>query len=120
MPPNPTIKSISKTKISDEPGMNVSLVTVTFDVPIQAYTFNLLGISQDTGTVVDSNSRYIRDIKSQSVSNVKLRTVRDIRAIEANTDIVATIDWNELYQEGENRINVYGKDLEGNWTVWNS
>lgn len=116
MAPNPTIKNISRTKISDESGMQKSNVTFSFDVPVQAYTVNVIGVSWDTGMVADKGSRFISDIKSQKVSDVKLKTVADIRKIQG--DIIAEIDWTELYQEGNNRVNIYGKDLNGSWTPY--
>lgn len=114
MAPNPTIKHISRTKISDEPGYDKCYVTVSFDVPVQGFSVNAIGVSWDTGMICHWESRHINDLKNQKVSDAKLRTVQDVRQMEG--DLVAEIDYTEIYQEGDNRINIYGQDLNGNWT----
>jgi hypothetical protein len=89
-----SIISITKTKISDEVGMNQSVVTFTFDTNVTAWTVNVLGSSYNTGTVADSGG-----------------------SVTAGTQITATIDWTELYQEGNNRVNIYGQNASG-WTPY--
>jgi hypothetical protein len=91
-----TIVSVSVTKISDETGKNACNVTFSFDQDIVEYTVNVLGTSHDSGTVADS-----------AVSNVT-----------ANTEITAEIDYTELYQEGNDQVNIYGKNASGTWSSY--
>lgn len=92
--PQVEIINVSTYKIGRAEGANISLVRFIFDVDITAWTVNVMGVSYDSGYVADSGG-----------------------AVTAGTEIVAEIDWTELYQEGENRINIYGKNANG-WTLF--
>lgn len=94
VPLNITIISIDHTKISDEIGINESRIVFTFDQDVTNWTVNVLGASHDTGTIADSGG-----------------------SVSANTQITAIISWTELYQEGENRVNIYGQNNIG-WTPY--
>lgn len=96
-PPICTIVSLSKSKISDESGMNQSLLTFKFDQAVTEWRVRTIGVDPDTGILADSGG-----------------------AVAANTEIIARIEWNELYQEGSNRINIYGRNADGQWTVYGS
>ncbi|QJT70413.1 hypothetical protein [Microcystis phage MaeS] len=39
-------------------------------------------------------------------------------AVVAGAEITAQIDWTELYQEGDNRVNIYGQNTDGIWTPY--
>ena len=84
----------SKLKISDEAGMNQSIITVRFDKDVTEYVARLNGSDYSTGTLVHQGL-----------------------GVLANTDATVIIDWNELTREGENRINIYGKGIDGSWTI---
>ncbi|MFS1518481.1 LamG-like jellyroll fold domain-containing protein [Bacillus sp. SCS-151] len=86
---------LDKQKISDENGQDISQVTFQFDVDVTEWRINVLGTSQDTGTIAADGGN-----------------------VSSNTEITAEIDYTELYQEGQNRINIYGKDADGNWTEY--
>lgn len=116
--PNVEIKHISNYKISDEVGKNNSLVTFSFDEPIVEYKVNVLGVSPNTGKVVESGSRTVDEMKNYTVDQMLNFTVDDARSISPETDIIGEIDWTELYQEGENRINIYGRNLNNEWTPY--
>jgi hypothetical protein len=92
-PPKPTVINISRNTLSDEPNMDRATVTFTFDQDVTEWKVNVLGSSHDTGTLADSGG-----------------------AVTQGTEITAEIDWTELYQEGQNRINIYGKN--GEWTPY--
>lgn len=87
--------STSKTKISDEVGINQSIITVQFDKDVTEYVAILNGTDYSTGVIVHQGG-----------------------AVSANTDAQVIIDWNELSSEGTNRINIYGKGLDGQWTPY--
>ncbi|MDX8365490.1 hypothetical protein [Cytobacillus sp. IB215665] len=72
-----------------------SVVIFSFSEDVQAWTVNVLGTSHDTGQVADNGG-----------------------GTTAGTVITAEVDWTELYQEGQNRINIYGQDLNGNWSSY--
>lgn len=92
--PSVSIVNIDKPKISDEVGMNQSVVTVRFDTNVIQYVARLNGSDHTTGTLIHSGG-----------------------AVLANTDIQVVVDWNELSSEGQNRINIYGQNADG-WTPY--
>lgn len=77
--------STSSPKISDEPTKNISTVKFKFDMDVTSWKVNVLGVSPDTGILIDSGNTVLKD-----------------------TEITIQIDWTELQQEGVNRINIYG------------
>ena len=93
----PTVLSViaSKLIISDELNMNQSIITVQFDKDVTQYVARLNGIDHNTGALVHDGGSVI---------------------FGENAEIV--VDWNELSSEGENRINIYGKDANGLWTPY--
>jgi hypothetical protein len=94
--PTPTIVSISQNVISDEVGKDICTVTFTFDTDVVAWEVRVLGTGHGTGTLADSGG-----------------------AVASGTQIQAVIDWTELYQEGVNRVNIYGQSSTG-WTAYES
>jgi fibronectin type 3 domain-containing protein len=82
--------------ISDEETMNIARIRFKFDVDVTEWVVNVIGSSWDTGVLADSGG-----------------------FTAANDIITAEVDWTELYQEGDNRINIYGKDATGQWTPYN-
>ena len=76
---------IDKDKISDETGMDKSTLRFSFDRDVYEWSVNVLGVSYDTGYIADSGG-----------------------FISAGEEIVAQVSWDELYQEGSNKINIYG------------
>lgn len=96
-PPLPTLLVATRSKLSDEISKNVTNLTISFDKDVTEWTVNVLGSDPFTGTVADSGGTVL-----------------------AGAEITAIIDWTELYQEGQNRINVYGKTATGVWTPYGS
>jgi hypothetical protein len=98
-PPSVTISDIitpnDNDKISDETNMNIAQVKFSFDMDVSQWKVKVLGTSHDTGTLADSGG-----------------------SVSTGTEITAEIDWTELYQEGDNRINIYGLSTEGEWTQY--
>lgn len=93
-PPNVRIVSVDHYTISNQSGINYSDVTFYFDSDVTNWTVNVIGTSSSSGTIVASGG-----------------------AVSANTNITVTIDSNQLYQEGSNQINLYGKNNIG-WTPY--
>lgn len=100
-PPSVTIVNIDaptpNNKMSDEPNMDRATITFKFDKDVTEWRVRTVGSDHETGTLADSGG-----------------------AVAANTNIIAEVDWTELYQEGQNRINIYGKGIDGQWTAYNS
>lgn len=94
--PNVDIVNVSNRIISKEVGLDRSLVTFTFDVDVIEWTVRVVGTSHNTGILADS---YVGNVSK-------------------NTEQIAEIDWSECYQEGENRVNIYGKSTAGQWTPY--
>jgi hypothetical protein len=91
-----TIVSVDRVKVSDEVGMNKANVVFTFDQNITQWTVNVMGVSYDTGTIADSGN-----------------------SVTAGTQITAEIDFTELYSEGDNQVNIYGRNSSGEWSLHN-
>jgi len=91
------ISSVSKTKISDEPDMNQSIIKVSFDQDIVEYIAKLNGVDHTTGETVHIGG-----------------------AVLKNQEADVIIDWDELTVEGQNRINIYGKNSNGDWTEYSN
>ena len=95
-PPNVKTVLTDKQKISDEIGNSQSIITVQFDTDVSEYVARLNGVDYSTGVLVHQGG-----------------------AVSANMNTQVIIDWNELSNEGDNRINIYGKGLDGQWTPYN-
>lgn len=93
--PKVTKAITNKPKISDEIDMNQSIITVQFDTDVIEYVARLNGSDYSTGSLVHQGG-----------------------AVPANTDAQVIIDWDELPSEGVNRINIYGKSVDGQWTPY--
>lgn len=94
---NPVVTNIyaNKITISDEEEANQSIITVQFDTDVVQYIARINGVDHNTGTIVHEGG-----------------------AIPANTNAEIIVDWNELLIEGVNRINIYGKNSNGEWTTY--
>lgn len=92
--PIPTVTSVSRSIISDEVGANIVNIKFTFDIDVTSWSVNVMGVDQITGTIADSGG-----------------------VVTAGVEITATIDWTELYQEGQNKVNIYGQNANG-WTPY--
>lgn len=113
------IKSVTKTKISDETGMDRTIIKFSFDIDTQEWRVNVNGTSYDTGIVVESDNKSVLSLSQRKVGNVATETVKSISLFVADYEIAVEIDFTELYSEGSNRINFYGKSIEGTWTNYN-
>jgi Concanavalin A-like lectin/glucanases superfamily len=93
--PQVTIVDISKSKISDETGMDRAIVTFKFSKDVTEYKVLVNGVDHTTGFLADSGGVVIAD-----------------------TDVTAEIDFTELGTEGNHRINIYGCTSDGTWTKY--
>lgn len=142
--PRTKIHELTRNKISDETGHNTSEVSFSFDVPVSHATVNILGTSPTSGTVADSfkktvevyqdqligsplTQKTIQEMQAYTVeqtasevigSETALRTVQDVREFPADHIFTGVIDHQELYQEGNNQVNIYGMSVAGEWTEY--
>jgi hypothetical protein len=92
-----SITSVDRYKISDETGLTRSTVVFQVNEAIQAWEIRQGGAGVGQGTLLESGA-----------------------AADANADITASIDWNELTGgDGTYQVNVYAQDMAGNWTPYN-
>jgi hypothetical protein len=96
-PPMVTITNQNRYVISQKDGFSMSTATFKFDKDIVEWKINLQGAGHDTGTLINYGNE-----------------------LSANTEIEAIVGWDDLSQEGQYRINIYGKDSDGNWTPYES
>jgi hypothetical protein len=87
-----SVISVEHSRMSDEIGFNTSKLTFKFDTDVTAWEVRVIGAGQGTGVLADSGG-----------------------TATAQTHIDAIIDWTELYQEGQNQVNIYGQNDFG-WT----
>jgi len=97
-PPLVTIISVDNLKISKILGFDISTVKFKFDKDVTEWRINLQGSSYDTGVTLYSSAS----------------------PVSANNEILGLVYGTNLFSEGENRVNIYGKDSSGNWTPYNS
>lgn len=95
IPPCITIIDISNNRISSQPGKNRCTVTFKANEDLAAWELRAGGEGAGQGTLVESGG-----------------------SLSAGTTVEAYIDYNELPYEAEWRINIYAKDLAGNWTPY--
>jgi hypothetical protein len=120
--PEPIVTSISVTKpiLSDEIEFQSGNVRFTFDQDIVAYSVKCVGTSYNTGRNVEEGDKYVpTQAINYTVAEASSISVREFAVIPAETLISAEINYVELYQEGENRVNVYGKSVDGIWSTYN-
>lgn len=95
--PSVTVTSISRSVLSPVAGMDTSTVRFTFSEDVVQWTARLDGVSYDTGTEVGSGGAVTQGVEAELV-----------------------ITYTQLTTEGNNRINLYGLDGEGAWTLYDS
>lgn len=62
--------------------------------------------------------RTVEQIRTYTVDQTKLMTVDEALRIYNTGTLTAEIDWTELYQEGSNRVNIYGRNIKNEWTPY--
>ena len=124
--PKVTSISIDKPILSDEIGFDKGIITFTFDQDITAYSVRCNGVSFDTGIYVEdylNQDQTVLSLSQYTVGELSQRTISSMELtnpiIPKTTPITAEVDYTELYQEGENRINIYGKSTDGIWSNYN-
>ncbi len=95
--PEVSINNVTRDIISNQPGMDTSIVSFSFDQEITQWTVNVGGNSPETGIIANYGGETPK-----------------------GTQITAEIDWTKLPQEGENRVNIYGQNPQGAWTSYDS
>ena len=95
VPPCITLLSVDKYRISAQSGENRCTVTFKANEDLAAWELRAGGEGPGQGTLVESGG-----------------------SLSAGTTVEAYIDYNELPYEAEWRINIYAKDLAGNWTPY--
>lgn len=95
VPPTVSSLALSLYKVSSQIGFDVTTLSFKFDQDITEWRAVLLGVSHETGTVLDSGG-----------------------ATTADNEVFGVIDSSSLYQEGQNRVNIYGKNASGDWTPY--
>lgn len=95
VPPCITLLSVDKYRISAQSGKNRCTIIFKVNEDILEWELRANGSGPGQGTLVESGG-----------------------SLSAGTTVEAYIDYNELPYEAEWRINIYAKDLAGNWTPY--
>lgn len=93
--PQVIVRGISRKRISDESNMDISVITFRFSEDVSEWVVRVNGVDHSTGFQADSGGM----LAQGNYTN-------------------AEIDWTELYQEGVNRVNIYGRGMSGAWTPY--
>ena len=118
--PKVTSISIDKPILSDEEGFNKGSVRFTFDQDVIAYSVKCVGTDHNTGRNVEEGDKYVSTQATNfTIAEASLISVKDFQVIPAETLISAEITYTELYQEGQNRVNVYGESVDRIWSTYN-
>ncbi|AYP68275.1 hypothetical protein PQE75_gp204 [Bacillus phage vB_BcoS-136] len=98
LPPIVNVESSNFYKISNNQSMDSAIVSFSFNQDVEEYKLNLLGVSHDTGTNI----------------------VLEFGSYNKDVTIIQAIYYDNILQEGENRINIYGKNKDGIWTPYDN
>lgn len=112
------ITNISKTKVSDETGMDKCNVTFEVNENFHEYKLNINGVSYDTGTNIEHGQRTVEWI----ATNETVESLAQNYTVESMarfiSPITVEIDDSELINEGTNRINIYAKNTSNVWSLY--
>jgi hypothetical protein len=111
--------TLDHTKISAISGQNIAHVSFKFNVPVMEYAVRVNGTDQTTGIFAGSGIKNVDTVKTMTCDQAKLQTCAQIREYASATQITDAVDSTEMYAEGSNRINIYGKSLDGTWSMYN-
>lgn len=112
--PQITITNISKTKIGWQAGVNQSIVTFTADQPLVDFEARAGGVGKGTGLLV-GESGVLKASENLMVSDSLL--LKDF-TLPAGQEAQFEVERDELQQDGNYRINVYGCNAVGEWTPY--
>lgn len=119
-PPEVTIEDVTRTKISDEPGLDECQVTFTVDKDIKVWESRADGSAHGEGLLVGGNKDTLFGFSTQE-STVETGSEgfgegEFFEEIPADTEITYLIEDEEL-TKGDKvyTINIYVKDLDGTW-----
>jgi len=117
--PRVAVMELVLPKLSTIPNFQKTNLTFRFDSDVTEYTVRCTGNSPTTGIDCQSGSMDVGTQASKyTVADASALSILDFTTIPAYTDITAEIDYTELFAEGVNRINIYGKNSEGDWTSY--
>lgn len=120
--PQPIVTSITleKPTLSDETNFQNGNILFTFDQDVIAYSVKCLGTSYNTGQNVEEGNKYVStQAINYTVAEASLISVKDFSVFPTPNIITAEISYTELYQEGANRINIYGQSVDKIWSSYN-
>lgn len=92
-----TITNVTRTTVSKKLGVDKATVTFKFDKDVQKYEFRAGGMGAGQGVLLSTGTNKT-----------------------ANTDITTDLYYSDQLVEGRNKINIYGQDMAGNWTPYES
>jgi hypothetical protein len=109
-----TIKSVSKYRISDEPGKDQSVVKFSSNQNIVAFEARAGGLYNGSGLLVGkSDNLFPSTTLYPSISLIP----KNYQAL-ANMELQFEVDNEELQQDGDYRINIYACNESGEWTPY--
>jgi hypothetical protein len=111
-----TITSISRTKISDEPGATQSIVKFKVNQAIIAWEARAGGMFPGSGLLVGNGGGPFPSSSLYPSTSF----YPDNYSVAANTEIQFEVDYTELQQDGDYQINVYAANALGEWSAYGS
>lgn len=112
--PNITITKITRLKIGWQSGVNQSVVKFKADQVLKDFEARAEGIGRGTGLLVGSSGVLYPSDALVCSNSLVLRGY----ALPAGTEQQFEVDRDELQQDGQYRINIYGMNEVGEWTPY--
>lgn len=113
-----TVTDVSRHKLSHHSSFDDSLITFTTDKDIIGWCVHFLGVSPTTGTRLEGEFRDVANMRVDSISNTASKSIKDMRCIAQGIPLTTQITVNDINIEGQNRINIYAQDEQGDWTPY--
>ena len=110
------ILNVNKYKLSYMEGFTSALVTFESDVDITAWRVIKGGSSYDTGDLLTDDVKDWSNLSDQNWNDIDDQSWNEVLKIDAEVDLTAQVNADDL-NLGENTINVYGKAVNGEWSL---
>ncbi|MBU8908491.1 hypothetical protein [Desertibacillus haloalkaliphilus] len=112
--PKITILDVSAYKISDEDGFDSCVVTFKADQKLKGYRARADGTNFKSGVLVDRSGELFPSDNLYPSDDL----FPSDYTLDAGAEQIFVIYFDELENDGEYRINVYGVNEEGEWTPY--
>lgn len=111
-----SILNVSRYVLSYMSGFTSALVTFKSNVDITAWRVMKSGSSYDTGYLLEEEVKDWSNLSGQKWTDINSKSWDELLKIDAEVEITAQVNAADL-DLGVNTINVYGKAVNGEWSL---